>query len=276
MKKLLIITDLDASFIDENYQYTDALEAVRQLADRGFPLVFNSSKTLIECEALAKELELTTPLIAENGGIIAVPNHSELSSLCQPSEEQAWQRHENISTLLTGLSREFILSEAHRARTEHEFSFEGFSDWTPEKLSSITGLSHEAAALAKQRHVSEPILWQDSSDAWETFQAIMAAKKIRTLRGGRFIHLMGPADKADGLRVTRQLYAAKYPDVSWTTVALGDSDNDQSMLQAADIGIVIPHADGPHISIDSPHVTVAKHPASRGWNDAILHLLSTR
>ncbi|MGJ8657416.1 MAG: HAD-IIB family hydrolase [Akkermansiaceae bacterium] len=274
-KKLLIITDLDASFIDENYQYSEALEAVNKLSELGFPLVFNSSKTLIECEALAEELNLTTPRIAENGGIIAVPNNSELSPLCQPSEQYAWDQQKNSATLLTGLSREFILKEAHQVRAELGYSFEGFHDWTPERLSNITGLTLQAAAQAKQRHVSEPIIWDDSPENWGNFNSLMQAKSIRTLRGGRFIHLMGPSDKADGLKVTKQLYQEKFPDIEWITVALGDSDNDQSMLEAADIAVVIPHEDGPKIQVNKPNSILAKFPASKGWNDAVLNIIST-
>lgn len=275
MKKLLIVTDLDASFIDENYEYADAKEAVDQLMRLGFPLVFNSSKTLIECAALAAELNLNTPQIAENGGIISVPHDSELSSLCEPTSEEHWESQNNSKTLITGLSVEYILAEAHNAREENAYAFEGFSDWSYEELASKTGLTHDAANLAKQRHVSEPIIWSDTAERWENFQSLMQAKGIRTLRGGKFIHLMGPSDKADGLRVTKQLYEKKYPDTEWITVALGDSANDKSMLDSADIAVLIPHADGPKIQVDGNHVIHAKYPASKGWNDAVLTLLST-
>jgi mannosyl-3-phosphoglycerate phosphatase len=56
-------------------------------------------------------------------------------------------------------------------------------------------------------------------------------------------------------------------------VVLGDSANDQKMLEAADIAVVIPHSDGPHISPEAPRVIVAPEPASKGWNAAILTIL---
>ena len=96
--------------------------------------------------------------------------------------------------------------------------------------------------MAVQRHVSEPILWHDSETQWEKFSTQLEAKGIRTLRGGKFIHLMGRADKADGFMITRELYKAQFPISPWTTVAVGDSANDQSMLESADIAIVIPHS----------------------------------
>ena len=272
MKKLLIVTDLDASFIDDNYQYSEATEAIRQLKAQGYPLVFNSSKTLLEIQSLAQELELTTPLIAENGGIVAVPEMSEVANYC---EAEGWQHESGYHTLITGLSLDYILKHAHTARTENDYLFSGFSDMTEQEISSITGLTQTEAYLAKQRHVSEPILWQDSDQRWEQFSSFLHSKGIRTLRGGRFIHLMGPADKADGLNVTHQLYQQCYPEIKWTTVALGDSANDQSMLEDADIAIAIPHSDGFHIDAKSKHIIQAQYPASRGWNDSILKLLST-
>ncbi|MBK1854140.1 HAD-IIB family hydrolase [Verrucomicrobiaceae bacterium 5K15] len=272
MKKLLIITDLDASFIDDNYQYSEAQEAIEQLAARDFPLIFNSSKTLAEIESLADELALTTPLIAENGGIVAVPESSPLAAFC---DDSGWHSDQGYRTLITGLSRDFIIEHAHAARDEHGYQFTGFSDMSDQELSELTGLSIEAAKMARQRHVSEPILWKDNEENWERFQKTLHSQGIRTLRGGRFIHLMGPADKADGLQAARDLYQKCNPHSFLTTVALGDSANDQSMLEAADIGIIIPHADGVKVHPAGTHILQAPYPASKGWNHSILKLLST-
>lgn len=275
MRKLMIVTDLDASFIDENYQYTDAMEAVEKLSELGFPLVFNSSKTLDEMQALAKELQLTTPLIAENGGIIAVPHDSELSLLCKPSGHQDWKHHEDYHTLNIGLSREYILKHAHAARDANNYDFCGFTDLSETEVSKLTGLAIPDARKAKLRYVTEPILWNDTAEHWEHFSALMQSMGIRALKGGQFIHLMGPSDKADGLQATRQLYEKGHPQIDWTTVALGDSPNDQSMLESADIAVIIPHKGGARLKVNSPNIIHAKYPASKGWNDAILNLIST-
>jgi len=216
MKKLLIVTDLDASLIDDNYQYTEATEAIKELAERGFPLVLNSSKTLSEMKSLAQELELTTPLIAENGGIVAVPNVSEVAKYC---DQAKWQEEGDYQTMITGLSREYVLHHAHSVREERGYSFTGFSDMSDQELSDLTGLT-------------EP-------------------------------------------EVTSQLYRHCYPNIEWTSVALGDSANDLAMLEAADIAITIPHADGIKVQVSGTHNIQAKYPASKGWNDSILSLLTT-
>lgn len=271
--KLLIVSDIDACFMDEDYRYEAAMEAVQALRKKGYPLVFNSSKTLAELQALTQELELDTPIVAENGGIIAVPKISELAELCQSSTEKTWHEMGEYWISNTALSRSAILKVAHELRSEHHFAFQGFADWAVSDVINHTGLSQEKATLAKDRHVSEPILWQDTQERWQNFYQLIQEHQIRALHGGRFIHLMGSCDKSDGLEAVRSLYQTFDRETDWTTMALGDSPNDLSMLESADIGIIIPHSDGPRIPLQSSHMTYACSPASKGWNLAVLDTL---
>ena len=94
------------------------------------------------------------------------------------------------------------------------------------------------------------------------------------LRGGRFWHLMGAFDKADGSAFALKYYQELEPDTEWQVIALGDSANDTAMLEAADIAVVIPHSDGANISPKAPIVVHAPFPATKGWNAAILSLLN--
>ena len=73
-KKLLVVTDLDGTFLDHRYNWDEAKPAVARLRELGLPLVLNSSKTVAEMEDLAMELGLQSPLVAENGGLLAIPN----------------------------------------------------------------------------------------------------------------------------------------------------------------------------------------------------------
>ena len=84
---------------------------------------------------------------------------------------------------------------------------------------------------------------------------------------------MGKADKADGVAAIRHHYANVYGLDDVIVIALGDSANDEAMLEAADVAVVIPHADGHHLKIDSENTRYAKYQASKGWNDSILELL---
>lgn len=69
-EKLLIATDLDATFLNHDYTWSEAAPAVARLRELGIPLVLNSSKTVAEMESLAKDLDLDSPIVAENGGCL--------------------------------------------------------------------------------------------------------------------------------------------------------------------------------------------------------------
>ncbi len=254
--KLLVVTDLDGSLLDDSYAWASARPALARLRAKDMPLVLNSSKTVSEMMDLAHDLGMCSPLVAENGGLIAIP------------DSRGEYRIE-----LTGLSRKSILEKAHSLRADAGYQFSGFADWSAEQIAERTGLSLAAARRSQTRHATEPILWEDTEARLVDFQQALAASGIRILRGGRFLHLMGMADKADGLVAVRQYFQKAQPKVDWVVVALGDSDNDRAMLEAAEIAVVIPHADGAHIAPDAPRVVHAPHPATKGWNTSLLNIL---
>lgn len=261
-KKLLVVSDLDATLLDQNYSWAAAEPAIGQLRKRGLPLVFNSSKTLAEMEALAATLGLNTPIIAENGGAFALP------------QDDGSTDARGYSIDIKGLSRQSILQTAHSLRVAEGYRFSGFADWSTAELAALTGLSTKQAEASGTRFATEPIQWDDSEAKRRCFADSLAKQGIRMLKGGRFWHLMGYADKADGITAVRQFYQEKEPGIAWQVLALGDSANDTGMLESADIAVVIPHAEGPRIEPKAARVVYAPHPASAGWNAAILSILA--
>lgn len=266
----LVFTDLDGTLLDERYRWDAATAALQKLRERGIPLVLNSSKTVQEMAALARELGTSAPLVSENGGVIAVPTGSEFAQL-QPVEVaelvDGYQIH------IAGLPRTTILECVHRLRQQQSWKFVGFSDWSIAEIAAETGLDRQAAQAAAHRLATEPILWQDTDARWAEFESKLQAHGIRALRGGHFIHLMGTADKADGLRAVLQLYRHHDPTVQWHTVALGDSPNDADMLNAADIAVVIPDSRGRRLQPTAPRVIMADAAGPVGWNTAVQTIL---
>lgn len=261
--KLMVVTDLDATLLDHNYSWAAAEPALGRLSESGLPLVLNSSKTLAEMEALAAALDLNAPIVAENGGLIAFPE----------SSGGAAGGGLDYAIDIRGLAREAILDAAHDLRAREGYRFSGFADWSTAELAALTGLSTEQAEASGKRFATEPIRWEDSEPNRLRFAESLSTKGIRMLRGGRFWHLMGDADKADGVAAVRAYIKEKEPDTLWRVLALGDSANDTAMLEAADIAVVIPHEDGPRIQPKTARLIHAPFPASAGWNAAVLALL---
>jgi mannosyl-3-phosphoglycerate phosphatase len=101
----------------------------------------------------------------------------------------------------------------------------------------------------------------------------LAGRGLRLVKGGRFWHVLSQADKGSALRQLGSLYRAHgLPD--FTSLALGDSPNDCSMLQAADIAIVIRRKDGGVMDCETDgQIIKTTEPGPAGWNAAVLQVL---
>ncbi len=257
--RYLVSTDLDASLLDESYSWHAAEPALKKLAEAEAALVLNSSKTVSEMQRLSDELSavpgLGAPvLVAENGGTLALP------------DGRGGYRVECL-----GRSRGEILSIAHQLRAAQGYDFTGFADMLPEEVMRLTGLNREAARMAMDRASTEPILWDDTQERWRAFSAALAAAGIRAVRGGRFVHLMGATDKADGMAAALTHFQAQDERTAWSVVALGDSPNDLGMLNAADIAVVIPNpAHEETLQPTAARCVFPEQPGPSGWNEAIL------
>ena len=266
----LIITDLDGSLLDGNYSWQDAQPALDRIRQEEIPLIFNSSKTFAELKGLVEAMDLGTPVICENGGVVGVPYDAPIAQFIR---EPAFMGY---AIMHPGLNRKHILQIAHGLRTEFNYQFQGFADWSDEEVSHHTGLPVSEATLAKRRQATEPILWRDSEAALAEFEARLNQQGIRIVNGGRFRHLMGQVDKSEGLRVISHLYQQTYPDIPWKTIALGDSANDLDMLSAAHVAGVIPDHNGHLLEPQAAHVREAPFPGPKGWNALINHFLDER
>ena len=255
--------------MDDTYRWDDAKPAIRLLRTLGFPVILSSSKTLEEMTDLAAALDTQAPIIAENGALVAVPMGGAFAT-----EDFGTEQIASYKVEIGGLSRSRIVALAHQLRDAEGYRFEGFHDWTADQLCEATGLSTAQATQAMNRQATEPIRWRDTEARWQSFSSALRAESISTVKGGRFIHLMGATDKAVGLRRVVQLYKTHHPDVDWHVVALGDSPNDVEMLSAADTAVVIPNPRHPMGIVPvAPKVIQASKPGPAGWNATMLRIL---
>jgi len=266
MKKLLVFTDLDGTLLDhETYDYAPALPAIAQLQQNGHILILNSSKTLAEQAALRAELGNTAPFVVENGAAIA----------CPPNTPGHQGDGTNPTVHVLAADYTSIRAVVLQLRQEKGYQFRGFGDMDAADIAQITGLPHEAATAAKQRSGSEPLLWEDTEANRSAFVAEVEALGLQVTQGGRFLHVMGKTDKGAGVRWLTERYRQEFPAVEWQVVALGDSPNDVPMLQAADVGVLMPNPHRQPFAIAHvPHLLQPKAPGPTGWAEAIATLLS--
>ena len=265
MNKLLVFTDLDGSLLDhDTYSWEKAEPALRVLEENNFPVIFTSSKTATEIINLKKETENYYPYISENGAVAAIPeNYFDAPA---KTREMTFESH------LFGRSYEEIKTVLHDLNSE--FSFRGFYDMNADEVMKKTGLSYEQALNAKKREASEPILWLDTSSAFEQFKVYLFANGLISTSGGRFIHIMSNVSKGKTVHWLTQKFREAEPKTTWYTVGIGDSFNDIQMLEVVDCPIFISNAKTrlPDLSgIKNLKRPQLSGPA--GWNQAIQSLM---
>lgn len=260
----IVFSDLDGTLLDHNsYTFDAALPALHRLVALNIPLIFCSSKTRSEILHLQQALDIHQPFVVENGAAIHGLTHSTGALMHYQAED----------TVQLGLPRGDILRALHLLRDKAGFRFTGFSDLDTGGIAELTGLDSDAAARAAQREYSEPLLWQDNDARRAPFLAELRQLGLHAEQGGRFLTVSSGISKGDAVaKIREQLSAASHAPV--TIIALGDAPNDLSMLQQADIAVVIRSAYSDALHPDKPsHVLRPEQPGPAGWCESIMTIL---
>ncbi|MCM8539573.1 MAG: HAD-IIB family hydrolase [Lentisphaeraceae bacterium] len=258
MKKLIFYTDLDGTLLNhDNYCWKEAESQINELKRLKIPIVFNTSKTLKEVQTLQLETGIHDPFVIENGGAVWIP--------------QSYFAGEAGRIIILGKDIQTILESIEPLRSE--FSFESYSQMSIQRISELTGLSIDDASLSSQRICSEPFVWNDSEEKLTLFTQKLKEMDFDILKGGRFYHIIGFSGKGDALKFINDKYKDHFPDQEIYSIALGDSPNDLSMLEVADLAVVIPRADGNCISPSNENTIIADYKGAKGWSQAAEKIL---
>ena len=269
----VIFTDLDGTLLDhDTYEWKEAEPALDLCKDLGVSVVFVSSKTRAEMEALRRKIAISDPFISENGGGIffsdtdfqdLLPNSVPVSS-----PEGLWK-------LSLGLPYSDLIKALQEIREELGLNLKGFSDMRVDEISHLTGLDPEAARVAAMREFDEPFIIGGEGPGDEN--AVIKAAEQRGLSvsaGGRFYHLQGGNDKGQSMEIIISCYERSYGEV--TSIALGDSPNDFPMLERADYPVLVrSQHEFPWLKEKIPRLRVSREIGPAGWNSMVLNILKT-
>lgn len=263
--RLLIYTDLDGTLLDHHtYRHDEADQTLNKIETAQIPLILASSKTQSELLFYREVLHNQHPFIAENGAAVFIP-------VGYFAEQPANTRTENGFWI-----REFVAGRRHwqqliqqlPARFQNDFIT--FNAAGIDGIIRMTGLDVHAAARAAHRSYGEPVYWLGSPARRREFIEILQSDGAKVLEGGRFLHVSGDCDKGQALQWLTDIYRHNNKDRAIETIALGDSNNDVAMLEAADQAIVIrsPVHPAPRLHNQTSVIT-SKFFGPRGWATAL-------
>lgn len=248
MKQAAVFTDLDGTFLDHHtYEYDQALPAVKWLKAHGVPLFSVSSKTLAEQLDLFASQGLFDGYVAENGGVIHYRGQTEILG---PDGEQVEQAR---------LAMENFLG----------YDLPGFRSGNLDLVVQATGLSRHQASLACDRLCSDPLLASVDEQLIPQLNELIQPFCTVLVHGGRFLTLCGRTDKALAMK---QLLKMQFGETAQPYVlALGDSANDLSMLQAASAGVLMANPSGKGVdALQAEGLTCLDKGGPQAWADVVM------
>tara|TARA_R110002124_G_scaffold109399_1_gene262203 strand:+ start:344 stop:1261 length:918 start_codon:yes stop_codon:yes gene_type:complete len=264
----LIFTDIDGTLLDHfDYSFSDAIEVIEALNERHIPIIANTSKTFAEMAKLQQTIGFNSPFISENGAVVYIP----IGYFDQQPEGTFTEGYYWVKEFCK--PRQYWLELLNQHAQAFNDDFIGFSSLSVEALCELTDLSPDNAKLALIRHYAEPVLWQGNEANKQAFIELMTRVGANTLQGGRFLHVGGDSDKGKAMNWLADVYSKQY-NAPVTTIALGDSGNDNAMLEAADLAIQIKSPVHPFPILTTPKQSIKSNECGpKGWAECIKQTL---
>lgn len=278
----IVSTDLDGTLLDHHtYSWRAAESALQQCHELNIPIIINTSKAQSEVTELLAQLGFKAPFVMENGSAMSIPLSFVGNVDAILSGEYASTIDGDNLLVRFGVDRRVILDFIQLIRNNHDWKFEGFADWSVEKIAECTGLSLENAGQASQKHYSEPFIWNDSDSNFKQFQSRVEQAGLKCMKGGRFFHLQGQTSKALPLQWVlsniENIFENQDSNCLPKLICLGDNHNDVDMLNIADYPVCVrsPVADYPNLTCTKKIIQTHAY-GPEGWAEAIHSILTSK
>ena len=271
-RTLLIATDIDGTLLDDHAQLPfraiDWRAAIRHLGTRvaGCSVAFASSRTLDEITVLQRALGVRGPCIAEDGAVLALDeDHALHGTPGEPTHDdervfgrrtmRIWRHAQTVTQLRDSMSDIAAVQGADASQLDA---------YSLRALGFRTGGAIRRALQAR----NHSLLLDPTRLSWDEAQAIRttaAARGLQLRRGGHWLTLADTSGKGAALATLRHFDTVC--GVSPIVIAIGNEENDVSLLEKADLAFVIRNpARGPHPALTAvTHSVVLDSEGPGGW-----------
>ncbi len=238
----VVFTGLDSGLLEPDGGWDAARAALGTLARQHVPLVLCSSRPQAELSLFARLWGLDAPMVVENGAAVLVPFGHFRADVPGAVRDGDCQR------LTLGPARERLAREL-------------------QELAREAGIRLPEIAPGHQYTVPVPL---DEREA-ATLAGLARGRGLGLLRGPRYWHLCGGADKGLAVRTVLSLYQreGKLP----RAIGIGAWPTDGPMLSAVHRGVLLPTGAGsidPELAAALPRALRSRHGGASGWGEAVL------
>ena len=232
MKYRLVAVDMDGTLLAPDKKITPRTElAVRRAAEAGAYICLSTGRPLCGVRRHIDRLGLDTPVITCNGAAIINPLTGEriyTRNLSPETARHIWSLGDSFGTTICLWAGDRLYVNCIDSRTE---DYKKISGVEPETVSDFNALAEEGISK---------ILWYDTPQAIEDFRSRLNPEGyVCVTSSPAFLEFMDRGvSKAAALE---QL--GKYLGIPRSeTMAIGDGENDLSMLKWAGLGVAMGNA----------------------------------
>ena len=232
----LVATDIDGTILGESGEFTPGVKnCIKTMQENGLKVVIVTGRMFAAAKQIAKRLNLTTPVVAYQGGMIKKSAESDevLYDACIPVDDVKqiirWARENNIHLNL--YSNDILYVEEDNPTIQQYASRQNL-DYKIEPFDDIE-LSHVNKLLAIDYTDAEKVTgWIN-----ERRKAMPHLYIVKSTP--HFCEFSTPqATKACAIRVLKKYWNLKDDEV----LTIGDQDNDIELLKAGGISVAMGNA----------------------------------
>jgi hypothetical protein len=237
----MIATDLDGTLLDDRKRVPEEnIAALREAAESGILVALASGRMLSNVERTEAQIGLDCILIAYNGAKVAGPRSDGRPLLVHrplPADvaEVFVEYSHSTGLLLNFYDREILFAEDGTSRR-------GFMDLytrrTGVEYQIVDNLLHDLPGVSPTKLIllADP---QETLKIVEQLRETLGDRACITLSEPEYVEITAPGvDKGAILGPVASHYGVSLEEV----MALGDADNDVTMLRAAGIGVALANA----------------------------------
>jgi len=263
---VLLARDVDGTFWSEGLPLAALCQAYARRPPQ-VEVLFASSRTAEELDHLARTLGAGGDFIAENGAVAVTADEDVAWHL--PGARRARVGRGHAFVAIWGDEAATVRRAVEAARARHAAPVRLMEELEPATLARLIGDEADVRRAAIRR-ASVLVHATEAGDAVAAWVADLRRSGHQVLSGGRWLAVWRGPGKGHALRryLRARALAGRAPAV---VAAIGDGENDASLLQSVEFRFAVPRPDGTvHPALRAlADVAIAPEAGTGGWSRVV-------